>query len=60
LHLKKNISRPIAGILGPNIQAEHVINKLGLSGGKFGINSNEGLYEINLEALNEISVPQQH
>lgn len=54
LHLKKNISRPIAGILGPNIQAEHVIKKLGLSGRKFGINSNEGLYEINLEALNEL------
>jgi predicted GNAT family acetyltransferase len=57
LHLKKNISRPIAGILGPNIQAEHVIKKLGLSGLSFGINSNEGLYEINLEALNELSMP---
>ncbi len=56
-HLKKNISRPVAGILGPNIQAEHVINKLGLSGGKFGINSNEGLYEINLGALNEFNIP---
>lgn len=57
LHLKKNISRPIAGILGPNIQAEHVIKKLDLSGHNFGINSNEGLYEINLEALNELSMP---
>ena len=57
LHLKKNTSRPVAGILGPNIQAEHVIKKLGLSGGKFGINSNEGLYEINLEALNELNIP---
>lgn len=57
LHLKKNISRPVAGILGPNIQAEHVINKLGLSGRKFGINSNEGLYEINLGALNEFNIP---
>ncbi len=56
LHLKKNISRLIAGILGPNIQAEHVINKLGLSGRKFGINSNEGLYEINLEALNNLNM----
>ena len=56
-HLKKNISRPIAGILGPNIQAEHVIKKLGLSRLSFGINSNEGLYEINLEALNELSMP---
>lgn len=56
-HLKKNISRPIAGILGPNIQAEHVIKKLGLSGLSFGINSNEGLYEINLGALNEFNIP---
>jgi predicted GNAT family acetyltransferase len=57
LHLKKNISRPVAGILGPNMQAEHVIKKLGLSGRSFGINSNAGLYEINLEALNELSIP---
>ncbi|WP_243397291.1 GNAT family N-acetyltransferase [Holospora curviuscula] len=57
LHLKKNISRSVAGILGPNIQAEHVIKKLGLLGLSFGINSNEGLYEINLEALNELSMP---
>lgn len=57
LHLKKNISRPIAGILGPNIQAEHVIKNLGLSGLSFGINSNEGLYEINLGALNEFNIP---
>lgn len=56
LHLKKNISRPIAGILGPNIQAEHVINTLGLTGCKFGINSNEGLYTINLEDLNELHI----
>jgi GNAT superfamily N-acetyltransferase len=56
LHLKNNISRPIAGILGPNIQAEHVIKKLGLSGLSFGINSNEGLYEINLEALNNLNM----
>jgi GNAT superfamily N-acetyltransferase len=58
LHLKKNINRPVAGILGPNIQAEHVIKKLGLSKCNFGINSNEGLYEINLEALNEFSMPE--
>ena len=54
LHLKKNIRRPVAGVLGPNIQAENVIKKLGLSGLSFRINSNEGLYEINLEALNEL------
>ena len=56
-HFKKNISRPVAGISGPNIQAEHVIKKLGLEARKFGINSNEGLYEINLGALNEFNIP---
>lgn len=56
LHLKKNISRPVAGILGPNTQAEHVIKNLGLSERSFSINANEGLYEINLEALNELSM----
>jgi hypothetical protein len=56
LYFKKNISRPIAGILGPNLQAEHVINKLGLSQSDYGINSNEGLYEINLEALNNLNM----
>jgi len=58
LHFKKNISSPVAWILGLNIQAEHVIKKLGLSRLSFGINSNEGLYEINLEALNELSMPR--
>lgn len=58
LHFKKNISRPVAGILGPNIQAEHVIENLGLSERSFRINSNEGLYGINLEALNELTIPQ--
>lgn len=56
LYLKKNINRPIAGVLGPNIQAEHVINKLGLSKYNFGINSNEELYIINLKDLNEIKI----
>lgn len=58
LHLKNNISRPVAGVLGSNIQAEHVIKKLGLLEVNFGINSNEGLYEINLEALNELDIPE--
>lgn len=57
LHLKQNIKRPVAGILGPNMQAEHVIKKLELSGHSFSINSNEGLYKINLEALNKLSMP---
>jgi hypothetical protein len=52
LNLKKKISRPVAGILGPNIQVEHVIKKLGLLECGFSINNNEGLYKIDLEALN--------
>ena len=55
-HLKKNIKRPVAGILGPNIQAESVLRNLGFTRACFSINSNEGLYEINLEALNEFSM----
>lgn len=51
-HIKNNITRPIAGVLGPNMQTEHVIKKLRLSKFSFSINSNEGLYEINLEDLN--------
>ncbi len=56
-HLKKNISRPIAGILGPNTQAEHVIRKLGVSKHSFSINSNEGLYEMDLQGLNALNMP---
>lgn len=58
LNFKENIRRPVAGVLGPNIQAESVIENLGLSGVSFSINSNEGLYEINLKALNEPSMPE--
>lgn len=57
LHLKKNISRPVAGILGPNIQVEYVIKYFGISDHNFSINRNENLYEINLGALNELSMP---
>lgn len=57
-HFKKNRRRPIAGILGPNTQAELVIHQLELSGRKFRMNRNEGLYEINLTSFNELSMPQ--
>ena len=57
LHLKKNIKRPVAGVLGPRMQAEYVIKNLGLSDAQFNINSREGLYAINLDALNELSMP---
>lgn len=57
-HIKNHITRPIAGILGPNLQAEFVIENLGPSNARFSINSNEGLYEINLTTLNEVIIPR--
>jgi hypothetical protein len=53
LHLKKNISRPVAGILGPNNQVEHVINNLGVAHVSFSLNSNEKLYAMNMVDINE-------
>ena len=53
LHLKKNISRPIAGILGPNNQVEHVINNLGVAHASFSLNSNEKLYAMKMVDINE-------
>ena len=55
--LINNISRPIAGILGPNSQAEYVIEKLGLTEVTFNINSNESLYELNFEAFKKPDLP---
>lgn len=46
------ITRPVAGILGPSKQAEHVINFLNLSNDKFAINRDEGLYHLLLKELN--------
>ena len=57
LHLQKNISRPVTGVIGPNLQAERVIENLGLSALSFTINRNNGLYAVNLETLNELSMP---
>ena len=57
VHLKKHAKRPIAGVLGPNIQAEYVIKSLGLASACFAINRNEGLFEINLAGLNEVNIP---
>jgi GNAT superfamily N-acetyltransferase len=53
-NLKSNLKRPIRGILGPNIQAELVIDKLGLSNAQYSINRSEGLYELNLSDLPEL------
>jgi GNAT superfamily N-acetyltransferase len=57
LHFKNNISRSVAGVLGPDVQAEYVIKNLGLSERSFSMNSNEELYEINLQALNDFNMP---
>lgn len=59
IHLKKYINRPIAGILGPNIHAERVIDKLGLSRCRYAINRNEGLYELNLSDLSPLALPPE-
>lgn len=56
-HFKKIISRPVAGILGPNRQADYVIKKFGLLDHHFSINRQEGLYEMNLDALNQVHIP---
>lgn len=57
LHLKNTQRRPVAGILGPNSQAELVIKNLGLSHASFRMNRNEELYKINLDDLNEHNLP---
>ncbi|MGI9215084.1 MAG: GNAT family N-acetyltransferase, partial [Gammaproteobacteria bacterium] len=59
IHLKNNITRPIAGILGSNIQAEYVIQNLGLSNANFSINRKEWLYKINIANLNEVNFPKK-
>lgn len=50
-HFQKNISRPIKGILGPDDQAEFVIQKLGLSSEKYLMNDQDGLYVVDLKEL---------
>jgi GNAT superfamily N-acetyltransferase len=51
--LKNNIKRPIAGVLGPNDQAELVIKELGISKEIYNINRNESLYELELRNIKE-------
>lgn len=57
LTLKNNIKRPIAGILGPDNQTKFVIEELGLLNEHYDANSQEGLYEINLENLDQPQIP---
>jgi predicted GNAT family acetyltransferase len=48
---KAMVSRPIAGVLGVNHQADQVIKELGLSDAPSALNTNEFLYSINLKEL---------
>jgi hypothetical protein len=57
LHLKKNIRRPITGVVEPNAQAQRVIKNLEISNAYFSINRYEGLYEMNLSTLNTVFMP---
>ncbi|MBU3655400.1 MAG: GNAT family N-acetyltransferase [Alphaproteobacteria bacterium] len=45
------VSRPIAGVMGVNDQASQVIKELGLSDAAYALNSNEGLYSLDLAQL---------
>lgn len=57
IYLRNKINRPITDVLGPNAQAEYVIKNLGLTSARFSTNRNEGLYELNLEKLNGLTMP---
>jgi RimJ/RimL family protein N-acetyltransferase len=56
-HFKNNANRPIAGILGPNTQAEYVITNLGLSSAQYNVNRCEKLYDIDLKDFKTIEIP---
>lgn len=56
IHFKNNVTRPIAGILGPNSQAEYAVKNLGLSDVSFRINRKEWLYKINIATINDINI----
>ena len=53
---KNNVTRPIAGILGPNAQAEYAVKNLGLSDVSLRINRKEWLYKINIATINHINI----
>lgn len=57
-HLRRNIKRPITGVLGDNKQAIYVLDKLGITNEAFSINDREVLYEINLEKLDIPDMPE--
>lgn len=51
MHFKSRKSRPIAGVVGPDSQANIVIEELGISNESYNLNSTEGLYELDLKSL---------
>lgn len=57
-HLKQKMHRPVQGILGLEEQAMLVIQGLGLLEAKYNINSTEGLYELDLDKLQEVLLEQ--
>ena len=57
---KKDFSRHIAGVLGPDDQAVAVIDYYGLSATSFAINSAEALYELALEKVEFSSSPSDY
>lgn len=59
-HVKATISRPIAGVLGPGVQAQRVIEQMQIQRDRFAINRDEGLYSVKLSELKAISHPEQH
>lgn len=48
---KAAVSRPIAGVLGVNDQADQVIQELGVSDAPFALNTNALLYSLDLTQL---------
>eukprot|EP01124_Arcella_intermedia_P010353 TRINITY_DN16869_c0_g1_i1.p1 TRINITY_DN16869_c0_g1~~TRINITY_DN16869_c0_g1_i1.p1 ORF type:complete len:292 (+),score=55.95 TRINITY_DN16869_c0_g1_i1:57-932(+) len=50
-YLHEPSHRPVAGVLGPESQAQAVLQQLGLAGLEFSCNEQEGLYSLPLESL---------
>lgn len=50
-------TRPVAGVLGPDLQASIVIEELGISNAPYNLNSAEGLYKSHLENLDQTDLP---
>lgn len=59
-YLKNNATRLMNGILGPNAQAECLIQNLELSKEHFSINRSEGLYEMILDDVDTLNIPNDY